>query len=108
MFADVTARPSQFSLSSGGDSDTIAAIYGQLAGAFYGFEAIPAEWRGCVPMSRSSRPVTEFVLTMAVFSPCRSVARADFLIDTADALLDAALLASTAAHSARAESSSNV
>jgi ADP-ribosyl-[dinitrogen reductase] hydrolase len=29
----------------GDDSDTIAAIYGQLAGAFYGFEGIPASWR---------------------------------------------------------------
>ena len=29
----------------GGDSDTNAAIYGQLGGAFYGIEAIPALWR---------------------------------------------------------------
>ena len=29
----------------GGDTDTTAAIYGQLAGAFYGIEGIPAEWR---------------------------------------------------------------
>ncbi len=29
----------------GGDSDTNAAIYGQLGGAFYGIEAIPASWR---------------------------------------------------------------
>ena len=29
----------------GGDSDTNAAIYGQLGGAFYGVEAIPASWR---------------------------------------------------------------
>jgi ADP-ribosyl-[dinitrogen reductase] hydrolase len=28
----------------GGDSDTIAAIYGQLAGAHYGDSAIPAHW----------------------------------------------------------------
>ena len=28
-----------------GDTDTNAAIYGQLAGAYYGFEAIPSEWR---------------------------------------------------------------
>lgn len=28
----------------GGDTDTNAAIYGQLAGAYYGYEAIPAEW----------------------------------------------------------------
>jgi ADP-ribosylglycohydrolase len=29
----------------GDDSDTTAAVYGQLAGAFYGAAAIPAEWR---------------------------------------------------------------
>ena len=29
----------------GGDTDTNAAIYGQLGGAFYGIEAIPASWR---------------------------------------------------------------
>ncbi len=28
----------------GGDSDTIGAVYGQLAGAYYGLEEIPEEW----------------------------------------------------------------
>jgi len=28
----------------GGDADTVGAIYGQLAGAYYGFDAIPADW----------------------------------------------------------------
>ena len=28
----------------GGDSDSIGAVYGQIAGAFYGLEAIPAQW----------------------------------------------------------------
>ena len=30
----------------GDDADTTGAVYGQLAGALYGEEAIPAEWRG--------------------------------------------------------------
>jgi ADP-ribosyl-[dinitrogen reductase] hydrolase len=29
----------------GNDADTTGAIYGQLAGAFYGVERIPAEWK---------------------------------------------------------------
>ena len=34
----------------GEDADTTAAIYGQLAGAHYGAEGIPAEWRGLLTM----------------------------------------------------------
>lgn len=30
--------------NQGGDADTIAAICGGLAGAYYGFDAIPEEW----------------------------------------------------------------
>jgi hypothetical protein len=29
----------------GGDADTCGAVYGQLAGAFYGEHSIPARWR---------------------------------------------------------------
>ena len=29
----------------GDDADTTGAVYGQLAGAFYGFKSIPAKWR---------------------------------------------------------------
>jgi len=32
-------------VSLGDDADTTGAIYGQIAGAFYGAEQIPAEWR---------------------------------------------------------------
>ena len=35
----------------GNDADTTAAIYGQLAGAHYGAEAIPAEWRERLTMA---------------------------------------------------------
>ncbi len=34
----------------GDDADTTAAVYGQIAGAFYGEEGIPAEWRAKVTM----------------------------------------------------------
>ena len=30
----------------GDDADTTAAIYGQIAGAYYGLDRIPSEWRG--------------------------------------------------------------
>ena len=32
-------------MNLGDDADTVGAIYGQLAGAFYGADAIPADWR---------------------------------------------------------------
>ena len=35
----------------GDDADTTAAIYGQLAGAHYGAEAIPVEWRELLAMA---------------------------------------------------------
>lgn len=28
----------------GGDSDTVGAVYGALAGVYYGFESIPEKW----------------------------------------------------------------
>ena len=33
-----------YAANMGGDADTIAAICGGLAGAYYGFEAIPERW----------------------------------------------------------------
>ena len=35
----------------GEDADTTAAIYGQIAGAHYGVDSIPAEWRRQLTMS---------------------------------------------------------
>ncbi|MCK9593291.1 MAG: ADP-ribosylglycohydrolase family protein [Methanoregula sp.] len=35
----------------GDDADTVGAIYGQLAGAYYGINGIPAEWRHSLVMS---------------------------------------------------------
>ncbi|MFP6901840.1 MAG: ADP-ribosylglycohydrolase family protein, partial [Opitutales bacterium] len=32
-------------INLGDDADTVGAIFGQLAGAYYGFEAIPRKWR---------------------------------------------------------------
>ena len=35
----------------GDDADTTAAIYGQIAGAYYGAGAIPAEWLALLTMA---------------------------------------------------------
>ena len=32
-------------MNLGDDTDTVGAVYGQLAGCYYGYEAIPVEWR---------------------------------------------------------------
>jgi ADP-ribosylglycohydrolase len=34
----------------GEDADTTGAVFGQIAGAFYGVEGIPAEWRAKLAM----------------------------------------------------------
>ena len=34
----------------GDDADTTGAVYGQLAGAYYGVEAIPEDWRNTITM----------------------------------------------------------
>ena len=32
----------------GNDADTTGAVYGQIAGAFYGYGAIPREWKAII------------------------------------------------------------
>ena len=39
----------------GDDADTVGAVYGQLAGAYYGEEGIPPEWRKRLAMSEQIR-----------------------------------------------------
>lgn len=43
--SDTFAEGALLAANLGNDADTTAAIYGQLAGAHYGVEAIPAAWR---------------------------------------------------------------
>lgn len=45
MTTDSFSEGALVCVNFGGDSDTVAAVYGQLAGAYYGLEGIPAEWR---------------------------------------------------------------
>ena len=48
----------------GGDTDTNAACYGQLAGALYGYEAIPEEWRDGVHLSNELVDIAYRLLNM--------------------------------------------
>ena len=48
----------------GGDTDTNAACYGQLAGAYYGYEAIPKEWRKDVYLSDELVKIADQLLEM--------------------------------------------
>lgn len=48
----------------GGDTDTNAACYGQIAGAYYGYEAIPKEWRENVYLSNELVEIADTLLEM--------------------------------------------
>jgi ADP-ribosylglycohydrolase len=52
----------------GEDADTTGAVYGQLAGAYYGAEGIPAEWRAKVAMREVVENVAERLLVLGVGS----------------------------------------
>ena len=48
-----------FAANIGNDADTTAAICGQIAGAFYGFSAIPEQWRNKITMAKEIEQVAE-------------------------------------------------
>lgn len=49
----------------GEDADTTAAIYGQLAGAFYGEAAIPLKWREKLTMRETIETLADQLLTLS-------------------------------------------
>ena len=49
----------------GDDADTTGAIYGQIAGAHYGCESIPAEWRERVAMAAEITSIADDLLEQA-------------------------------------------
>ena len=51
-------------MNLGGDSDTNGAIYGQLAGAYYGYEGIPGSWRDGVYMGSEIAVLADDLLAM--------------------------------------------
>ena len=52
----------------GDDADTTGAIYGQLAGAYYGLSGIPESWREKIAMSET---ILEFADRLLELSGCR-------------------------------------
>ena len=48
----------------GGDTDTNAACYGQLAGAYYGYKAIPEKWRSKVCKAKELVKLADDLLAM--------------------------------------------
>ena len=50
----------------GGDSDSIGAVYGQIAGAYYGFEAIPERWLSAIKDREKVSELIESFLKVAV------------------------------------------
>ena len=51
-------------LQLGGDTDTNAACYGQIAGAFYGLNSIPIEWVSGVYESKEITELADKLLAM--------------------------------------------
>jgi ADP-ribosylglycohydrolase len=49
----------------GDDADTTGAVYGQLAGAYYGVEAIPASWRAQLTFREMIESLAEQLLMLA-------------------------------------------
>ena len=51
----------------GGDSDSIGAVYGQIAGAYYGLSTIPAEWKEAV---KDWKKVDDFIIDFLQNTKC--------------------------------------
>ena len=48
----------------GGDSDSIGAVFGQIAGAYYGFDAIPARWVNAVKDKENVNKLIESLINL--------------------------------------------
>ena len=53
----------------GDDADTTGAVYGQLAGAYYGAESIPASWREKLVMKEKIIDFADRLLALADLEP---------------------------------------
>jgi len=50
----------------GDDADTTGAVYGQIAGAYYGYEGIPAKWRDIVAMKDVILGLSDKLQTLSI------------------------------------------
>ena len=50
----------------GGDADTIGAVYGQIAGAFYGFDAIPERWLHAIKVREKVAELIDRFLSLCI------------------------------------------
>ncbi len=56
----------------GGDTDTNAAVFGQLAGAYYGVETIPEEWRNDLYLGDEIKELADSLTKMKKFDVLRT------------------------------------
>lgn len=54
-------------MNLGDDADTVGAIYGQLAGAYYGVEAIPEDWKEKCSLASLIELFADELLSLADF-----------------------------------------
>ncbi len=53
----------------GDDADTTGAIYGQLAGAYYGLAGIPERWRSTIALQERILGLADALLSLASSAP---------------------------------------
>lgn len=59
----------------GGDADTIGAVYGQLAGAFYCYENIPKKWLSKLHMHSDIVKIAENLASLKIFNLSETITR---------------------------------
>jgi ADP-ribosyl-[dinitrogen reductase] hydrolase len=63
------AEGMRLAVNLGGDADTVGAVYGQLAGAYYGREAIPEAWLGPLYLRERIEELAFALYRMSMASP---------------------------------------
>ncbi len=72
MTTDTFKEGALKTVNMGGDADTIGAVYGQLAGAYYGCQGIPSEWLEVLHDSADLRQLASSLSSVDHFSILRT------------------------------------